>query len=81
MGTSFGKLVYIMPPFIIQPGELSKLTHSLVKIVRELKISDSTERNRKMNSLTDWERELALLENKVIFVSCLLSVIWEERWR
>ncbi|KAA5382984.1 aminotransferase class III-fold pyridoxal phosphate-dependent enzyme, partial [Phocaeicola dorei] len=33
----FGKLVYIMPPFIIQPGELSKLTHSLVKIVRELK--------------------------------------------
>ena len=33
----FGKLVYIMPPFIIQPGEMSKLTHPLVKIVRELK--------------------------------------------
>ena len=28
------------------------------------RISDSTEKNRKMNSLTDWERELALLENK-----------------
>ena len=33
----FGKLVYIMPSFIIQPEELSKLTHSLVKIVGELK--------------------------------------------
>lgn len=32
----FGKLVYIMPPFIIQSEELSKLTHSLVKIVGEL---------------------------------------------
>ena len=32
----FGKLVYIMPPFIIQPEELSGLTHALVKIVGEL---------------------------------------------
>lgn len=31
----FGKLVYIMPPFIIRPDELSRLTAALVKIVKE----------------------------------------------
>lgn len=30
----FGKLVYIMPPYIIQPDELHKLTSSLLKITR-----------------------------------------------
>lgn len=32
----FGKLVYLMPPFIISPRELSKLTGALLKIVKEL---------------------------------------------
>lgn len=32
----FEKLVYIMPPFIIQPDELSKLTAALVKITGEM---------------------------------------------
>lgn len=34
----FGKLVYIMPPFVIRPEELSKLTRALVKIVGELAV-------------------------------------------
>ncbi|MDR1224568.1 MAG: adenosylmethionine--8-amino-7-oxononanoate transaminase [Tannerella sp.] len=31
----FGRLVYIMPPFIITPGELTVLTGALLKIIKE----------------------------------------------
>mgnify|MGYP002535457072 FL=1 len=33
----FGRLVYVMPPFVIRPAELHKLTTALVKIVSEVK--------------------------------------------
>lgn len=33
----FGRLVYIMPPYIIRPEELSRLTGALLKIVKDIK--------------------------------------------
>ncbi|MFA7231797.1 MAG: adenosylmethionine--8-amino-7-oxononanoate transaminase [Victivallaceae bacterium] len=32
----FGKLVYVMPPYIIRPDELSRLTAALLKVVAEV---------------------------------------------
>lgn len=34
----FGRLVYIMPPYIISEGELSQLTAAMIKIVKELPV-------------------------------------------
>ena len=31
----FGRLAYVMPPYVIRPDELSRLTHGLVKVVNE----------------------------------------------
>ena len=33
----FGKLVYIMPPFIITPSQLSTLTSALLEVVKTLR--------------------------------------------
>ena len=32
----FGRLIYLMPPYIIQPAELSKLTSAIAQVIKEI---------------------------------------------
>ena len=36
----FGKLVYLMPPFVMSAGDLAQLTDALVDVVANLQIKD-----------------------------------------
>ncbi|MGA0937286.1 MAG: adenosylmethionine--8-amino-7-oxononanoate aminotransferase BioA, partial [Sedimenticolaceae bacterium] len=36
----FGKLVYLMPPFVMSSGDLAQLTDALVDVVANLQIKD-----------------------------------------